>query len=206
MRDMEENEEWERSLRSCMTPFWILYRNSGEVLQGFNCWKADNSKVVDHEGSCDGEMDSMKRIVEYILSYSKVLLHKIGVEVTEYPCYDTVQPDGSSLQAERRRETRHQRISPCTYGLMRSVDWDSGILVEGQGAAVNESPTGMRLLLGVAPSEGQLLEIQTGHSTLGRAICLAVVCWTKLLREDAQGALYLVGCRVNFDATHGMSI
>jgi hypothetical protein len=90
--------------------------------------------------------------------------------------------------------------------LTRSVDRDGVILEEGHGTAVNDSSTGMRLLLGIAPSKGQLLEIQTGHSTLGRAICLVEVCWTKLLREDAQGALYLVGCRQNFGTTHSEAI
>jgi hypothetical protein len=46
------------------------------------------------------------------------------------------------------------------------------------------------------------LEIQTGHSTFGHEICLVEVCWTKPLREDAEGALYLVGCRQNFGTTH----
>lgn len=89
---------------------------------------------------------------------------------------------------------------------MRSVDRDGASLEEGHGTAVNDSPTGMRLLLGVAPSKGQLLEIQTSQSTHGRAICLVEVCWTKPLREDAEGVLYLVGCRLNFGAMHGEAI
>jgi len=148
----------------------------------------------------------MKQIIEYIRSCSKALLRKMGVYVAEHPRHETVSRGGRSLRAERRRETRSPRISPCTYGLTRSVDRDGAILEEGHGTAVNDSPTGMRLLLGVAPSKGQLLEIQTGHSTLGRAICLVEVCWTKPLREDAQGALYLVGCRLNFGATHGEAV
>jgi hypothetical protein len=90
--------------------------------------------------------------------------------------------------------------------LTRSVDRDGAILEEGQGTAVNDSPTGMRLLLGVAPSKGQLLEIQTNDQKLERAICLVEVCWTKPLRQDAQGALYLVGCRQNFGATRSEAI
>ena len=89
---------------------------------------------------------------------------------------------------------------------MRSVDRDDAILEEGHGTAVNDSPTGMRLLLGIAPPKGQLLEIQTDDRTLERAICLVEVCWTEPLREDAQGALYLVGCRQNFDTTHREAI
>jgi len=77
---------------------------------------------------------------------------------------------------------------------MRSVDRDGAIFEEGRGTAVNDSSTGMRLLLGIAPPKGQLLEIQTNDRLLARALCLVEVCWTKPLREDEQGALYLVGC------------
>lgn len=148
----------------------------------------------------------MKQIMEYIRSYGKVLRQKMGVQVAEHPRHETVRRGKRPLRAERRREERSSRISPCTYALTRSVDRDGTTLDEGHGTAVNDSPTGMRLLLGVAPSKGQLLEIQTGHLTLGCAICLLEVCWTKTLREDAQGALYLVGCRLNFGTTHGEAI
>ena len=148
----------------------------------------------------------MKEIVEYLWSCSKALLRKMGFQVMEHPPHETVRQAGRLPRSERRRETRRPRISPCTYGLMPSVHRDGAILEEGYGTAVNDSPTGMRLLLGVAPSKGQLLEFQTGRSTLGRAICLVEVCWTKPQREDAQGALYLVGCRLNFVTTHGEAI
>ena len=130
----------------------------------------------------------------------------MGLQIAEYPCDKAVLQAGGPLQSERRRETRRPRISPCTYGVMRSVDRDGGIFEEGCGTAVNDSPTGMRLLLGVAPSKGQLLEIQTDDRTLERPICLVEVCWTKPLREDAEGALYLVGCRQNFGTTHDEAI
>ncbi|HYR60025.1 MAG TPA: hypothetical protein VEM37_01595 [Nitrospiraceae bacterium] len=148
----------------------------------------------------------MKQFIEWMLSYSKALLRKMGVLVAEHPRHETVRRGGRPLRAERRREIRRPRISPCTYGLTRSVDRDGAILEEGQGTAVNDSSTGMRLLLGVAPSKGQLLEIQTSHSTGGRTICLLEVCWTKPLREDAEGTLYLVGCRLNFGTMHGEAI
>jgi hypothetical protein len=144
----------------------------------------------------------MKQIVKYLRSYIKALLRKMDVQVAEHPRHETVRQGGRPLRAERRRETRRPRISPCTYGLRRSVERDGTILEEGQGTAVNDSPTGIRLLLSVAPSKGQLLEIQTNDRTLEHAICLVEVCWTKPLREDAEGALYLVGCRQNFDVVH----
>ena len=37
---------------------------------------------------------------------------------------------------------------------MRSVDREGAILEEGHGTAVNDSATGMRLLLGIAPPKG----------------------------------------------------
>lgn len=110
------------------------------------------------------------------------------------------------LRAERRRETRRPSSSPCTYGLMRSVNRDEVTLEEGQGTAMNESLTGMRLLLGIAPPKGKLLEIQIIHTTFRRGVYLVEVCWTKLLREEAQGMLCLVGCRLKCITTHSQVI
>ena len=133
----------------------------------------------------------MKRIVANILRV-------IGVRVAEQPPRQVIGRSGWRPRLERRRETRSPKISPCTYGLMRSVDRDGVILEEGYGTAVDDSPTGMKLLLGIAPSEGQILEIQTGYLTLERAVCLVEVCWTQPLRDDGWEALYLVGCRLSF--------
>lgn len=144
----------------------------------------------------------MKKIVEYVWSSGRALLRKFGLPVAEPSVRPTAWHGIKPLRVERRREARHARISPCTYGLMRSVDQDGVTLEEGQGTAVNDSPTGLRLLLGVAPSKGQLLEIQIGDSALKNAVCLAEVCWTKPLRKESQGELYLVGCRVNFGTMH----
>ena len=140
----------------------------------------------------------MKQIFGFLQLCGKSLLRKMGLHVAEPSAQKGIQP----LLVERRREARNPRVTPCTYGLMRSVDRDAVTLEEGQGTAVNDSPTGLRLLLGVAPTKGQLLEIQTGNSASKNAICLAEVCWTKPLRKESQGALYLVGCRVNFGSTH----
>lgn len=140
----------------------------------------------------------MKKIFEYIRSCSKALLRKMGVYDEGRPRHGTLRRVGRPPRAERRRETRSPRISPCTYGYMRSVDRNGMILDEGHGTAVNDSQTGVRLLLSVAPPKGQILEIQTGHLILGRAICLVEVCWTKPLRNDERESLHLVGCRLSF--------
>ena len=137
-----------------------------------------------------------------VLAYIKALFREKGLLVAEPSRDKTARQREKPLRSERRRETRRPKISPCTYGFMRSVDRDVAIREEGRGTAVNDSPTGMRLLLGVAPSKGQLLEIQTNDRTLARSISLVEVCWTKPLREDTQETLYLVGCRQSFGTTH----
>lgn len=187
-------------------PLGSLYNNPGGVLQRLTQQGVRIPVTGDEIGPCDGGEDSLKQIIEYIRSYSKALLRKIGVQVAEHSRSETVWRSGGPIEAERRRETRNPMISPCSYGLMRSVDRDGVILEEGHGTAVNDSPTGMRLLLGVAPPTGQLLEIHTGDSTLGYAISLVEVCWTKLLRKDEEGALYLVGCRQNFGTMRAEAI
>jgi hypothetical protein len=103
---------------------------------------------------------------------------------------------------ERRSEVRTARMSPCTFGMMRSTDRSVATLEEGEGTVVDDSATGFRLLLGIAPPGEQLLEIQTAQSLLKRSIYLLEVCWTKPMREDAQGRLYLVGCRLMFGPFH----
>ena len=133
----------------------------------------------DLKGSRDGGKNSKKQIVEHVLSYIKTLLRKIGLLVPEPSRDETARQSERTLRPERRCERRRPRISPCTYGVMRSTDRDGVILEERHGTAVNDSPTGMRLLLGVAPSKGQLLEIQTNDRTLERAICLVEVCRTE---------------------------
>ena len=140
--------------------------------------------------------------MEDIRSFITTLLRKIGLRIAEHSRDEIMPQAETSPQSERRREKRRPRISPCTYGVKRSVNHDGTMLEEGYGTAVNDSPTGMRLLLDVAPSRGELLEIQTDDRTLERPIRLVEVCWTKPLREDAQEELYLVGCRQNVGSTH----
>lgn len=103
---------------------------------------------------------------------------------------------------ERRREARTVRLRPCTFGTMHTTEHGVITLEEGEGTVVDDSATGMRLLLGIVPLEKQLLEIQTVQSFLKRSIHLVEVCWTKPVREDAQGRLCLVGGRLMFGPSH----
>src|SRR5262245_10142384 len=137
-----------------------------------------------------GRGSQITKIIDSVRSCTRAFLQKV---------HETLQPSaGSPLLVDRRRETRTSRISPCTFSLERSSTPSPGLLEEGRCTAVNDSPTGMRLLLSVAPVEGQILEIQTGDLTIGRSISLVEVCWTKPLVYEKREMLYLVGCRVSF--------
>ena len=107
------------------------------------------------------------------------------------------------IEIERRRETRRLKINPCTYGLMRRRNPNVVVLEEGRCTAVNDSPSGMRLLLNFAPVRGQILEIHTGDVP---AVSIVEVCWTKPLVRDEREWWYLVGCRVSFGPMHTQTI
>lgn len=99
----------------------------------------------------------MRQMVASIGSYSKKILRQLGLCRDESSLQNAAWQAGGPLRVERRREERCPKISSCTYGLMRSVDRDGVTLEEGRGTAVNESPTGLRLLLGIAPHQGAAL-------------------------------------------------
>ena len=107
---------------------------------------------------------------------------------------------------DRRREVRSPGIRLCFYNLMTRSSLNPDVLgealEEGRGMVMDDSPTGIGLLLRVAPEEGQILEIQTSYLPLGPTISLVEVCWKKLLVRDEEDRLYLVGCRVSFGPMH----
>jgi len=90
--------------------------------------------------------------------------------------------------------------------LTRSLNPDGVVLKMGRGTAVNDSPTGMRLLLNVAPVKGQILEIHTGNLPFERAVSIVEVCWTKPLEQDEREGWYLVGCRLSFGSMRPQTI
>jgi hypothetical protein len=135
----------------------------------------------------------MTQVLERVHSYCTAVVQKM-----RHKNDGTATPRTQTDVPERRREVRTVLMRPCTFGMMHSTDGGVATLVEGEGTVVNDSATGMRLLLGMAPPAGKLLEIQTDQSLLKHSVYLVEVCWTKPVREDAQGHLYLVGCRLMF--------
>src|SRR3990167_8160221 len=117
-----------RGLRSFREPFCFLYNRARGVLQRHSRRNADNPV-----GKMPGRGDvircirwslHMKQILGYLQSYGKELLRKLGVQGAEPSVRATAWHGIKPLRVERRREARNARISPCTYGLMRSVDRD----------------------------------------------------------------------------------
>jgi len=101
------------------------------------------------------------------------------------------------LSDEQRREARIAKRQPCEFALTHASKPDGVLIEEGTGVTVNMSRSGMQLLLGLAPRTGQLLEVHVGGK-VQRSVSLVEVRWTKAVREDSQGQLHLVGCRLTF--------
>lgn len=115
---------------------------------------------------------------------------------------DEGRPAESPLapSAERRRDRRMAQGETCDVALTHAFGPDHIMIEEGSGMAVNMSRSGMQVLLGVRPRPGQLLEVHLG-GTLQRSVSLMEVRWAKPVREDAQGQLYVAGCRLTFGPT-----
>lgn len=112
--------------------------------------------------------------------------------------YPVEPPLNSGIQ--RRREERVAKGEACEFAVTHAFGPDHVVVEEGSGMTVNTSRSGMQLLLGVRPRPGQWLEVHLGGA-LHRSVSLVEVCWTKPVREEVQGHLYLVGCRLTFGPT-----
>ena len=118
-----------------------------------------------------------------------MLSHRHRGHAAESSLFRTDQP--------RRREARVSEGGHCEFAMTHALDTERILIEEGAGLMVNVSRSGMRLMLGVAPKIGQLLEVHRG-GLLHRSVSLVEVRWTKPVRTDAQGQLHLIGCRLTF--------
>ncbi len=126
-----------------------------------------------------------KRIQDYCAG---MLRHRPEPAHAASPEIDGLQP---------RRESRMAKREVCGFALTHASDPHEIVCEEGAGMTVNVSPSGMQLLLGVAPACGQVLEVHLG-STLHQSVSLVEVRWTKPVRADLHDQLHLVGCRLTF--------
>jgi hypothetical protein len=98
------------------------------------------------------------------------------------------------MDIERRNQKRAAWMKPCQIGLMHPLGPNSIVFEEGTGMTVNHSKSGILLLAMFAPPQGRLLEVRTEGSFLKSSVSLVEVRWSKLVRENAEGQLHLLGC------------
>jgi hypothetical protein len=114
----------------------------------------------------------------------------------------SIQPEPASgsqkLFLERRFEGRKSATRSCQLGYMQPGRHNDAVFEQYSGVTVNESKSGLLLLLGSAPPKGKLLEVHTEGTGLRPSFSLVEVRWSKPVRRTSDGDLYLVGCRMSF--------
>jgi hypothetical protein len=111
----------------------------------------------------------------------------------------------SSIPPERRCEARMEYRSMCSCKLLEAIEGESVLIEQGVAFAVNRSTEGMLLLMGVAPLAKQLIEVYTPRSRWIRTANVFEARWTRPVRVESHGNLYLVGCRRTFGPCHYLS-
>ena len=98
----------------------------------------------------------------------------------------------------RRREARVHEAKMCTYSLCEPINPGQVVIQQGEAYCINRSPHGILVLMGDCPRENQLLEVHLSESQWRYSMNIYEVRWTKPMTIEAQGDLYLTGCRLLF--------
>lgn len=98
----------------------------------------------------------------------------------------------------RRREVRVAERQLCTYELCNAINEATVVIQHGETYSLNRSAHGILILMGSRPQVLQLLELHIPESRWRRSLNLYEVRWTTSVHVDAQGELFLVGCRLTF--------
>ena len=83
----------------------------------------------------------------------------------------------------------------CAYELCASGGGGTATIQQGQAFTLNRSAHGILLLMGDAPRVNQLIGIHNAALGWRRSTMVYQVRWTRPLRVESQGDLFLVGCR-----------
>lgn len=100
----------------------------------------------------------------------------------------------------RRSEARVEDRHGCAYEICEPGRGGSATIQEGQAFTMNRSAHGMLLLMGHAPRVNQLVGVYNIQLGWRRSTMVYQVRWTRPLRIEAQGDVYLVGCRLTTGA------
>lgn len=98
----------------------------------------------------------------------------------------------------RRQELRVPEAKMCTYSLCEVTTHEQVVIHQGDAHCINRSQQGILVLMGARPRESQLLEIHLAESRWRHSMNVYEVQWTKSVTIEAQGELYLAGCRLVF--------
>jgi hypothetical protein len=105
-------------------------------------------------------------------------------------------------EGELRQSTREAQCQPCSYQMIDHLGGQAIIIETGQAIALDRSAGGVRLLMSRAPEAGQYIEIHTAPVLGRRAAYLFEVRWTKPIRLQSEGGLYVGGCCRTFSPCH----
>lgn len=101
----------------------------------------------------------------------------------------------------RRREARVNEQKACRYSLCESFDGEQVTIEQGVVYSINRSEHGILVLMGGRPRKGQLLELHVAERRWEYSLSLYEVQWTKRVPVESHGELFLVGCRLVFEAS-----
>lgn len=107
----------------------------------------------------------------------------------------TEEPGHSAAPHNRRGEARIEDRHGCAYELCASGGGGAATIQQGQAFTLNRSARGILLLMGDAPRVNQLIGIHNAALGWRRSTMVYQVRWTRPLRVESQGDLFLVGCR-----------
>ena len=108
----------------------------------------------------------------------------------------------SAIPPERRCEARMGYRQMCSYEVIEAIEGKSVVIEQGEALVLNRSTEGILLFMGQAPHEKQLIEVHRLRSGWGQAVNVFEIRWTKPVRVESLGDLYLVGCQRIFGSCH----
>jgi hypothetical protein len=101
----------------------------------------------------------------------------------------------------RRQEGRVNEQKVCAYSLSESINGERVIIEQGEVYSLNRSEHGILVLMGSRPRNRQLVELHVAETRWEYSLNLYEVQWTQTLPVESQGDLFLVGCRLVFEAS-----
>jgi hypothetical protein len=107
----------------------------------------------------------------------------------------TKEPSPSAGPHNRRGEARVEDHHGCAYEICESGGGGVATVQQGQAFTLNRSAHGILLLMGDVPHVNQLIGIYNVRLGWRRSTMVYQVRWTRPLRVESQGDLFLVGCR-----------